>query len=293
MSSEFGLKDHHETHIVNFLRFSRSQRALSIRTIQAAYKDIEYARLRNETTLTVDEVHDILAELWESAKEEIDAELSHQSHTYVLLLRQLFLQADHWHLPMKADISELENKELLDRVRNFENEQFSGKKSNHTPRLEPFNDSGATVLLREKINSLEEENHRLREKVANLERRMIDLNENRSSKSSSDYAPKKSSRYSDEDVQQLEEKMNQLKTEMHKSKEFSSANEKSINEEMVSIKHRYLEIQEQLRMAEKELEKKFNQTNAYKNMKQMLDKKNEQIKDLRRRLNRYEPPPDD
>ena len=56
---------------------------------------------------------------------------------------------------------------------------------------------------------------------------------------------------------------------------------------MVSIKHRYLEIQEQLRMAEKELERKFNQTNAYKNMKQMLDKKNEQIKDLRRRLNRY------
>lgn len=36
-----------------------------------------------------------------------------------------------------------------------------------------------------------------------------------------------------------------------KSKEFSSTNEKSIENEMVSIKHRYLEIQEQLRMAEK------------------------------------------
>ena len=66
----------------------------------------------------------------------------------------------------------------------------------------------------------------------------------------------------------------------------SRESEKSMENEMVSIKHRYLEIQEQLRMAEKELEKKFNQTNAYKNMKQMLDKKNEQIKDLRRRLNR-------
>ena len=31
----------------------------------------------------------------------------------------------------------------------------------------------------------------------------------------------------------------------------SSANEKAINDEMISIKHRYLEIQEQLRMAEK------------------------------------------
>ena len=66
----------------------------------------------------------------------------------------------------------------------------------------------------------------------------------------------------------------------------NSKTQSSIESEMVSIKHRYLEIQDQLRMAEKELERKFNQTNAYKNMKQMLDKKNEQIKDLRRRLNR-------
>ena len=73
---------------------------------------------------------------------------------------------------------------------------------------------------------------------------------------------------------------------------------------MISAKHRYLEVLEQLKMAEKvfiwiylkiyenipfnnkELEKKFNQTNAYKNMKQMLEKKNDQIKELRKRLDR-------
>ena len=92
------------------MRFTRAQRALSLRTIQAAYRDIEHARLKNETTLTVDEVHDILAELWDVAKEEIDLELSHQSHTYILLLRQLFMQAEHWHLKLQADISELENR---------------------------------------------------------------------------------------------------------------------------------------------------------------------------------------
>jgi hypothetical protein len=76
----------------------------------------------------------------------------------------------------------------------------------------------------------------------------------------------------DDDVREMEEKMNQLRMEMHKvfldlvnlikeiilfkmffckSKEFSSANEKAIESEMISIKHRYLEIQEQLAMAEK------------------------------------------
>lgn len=104
------VKDYHQTSIVSFMRFSRAQRGLSLRTIQATYKDIEHSRLKNETTMTVDEVHDIIEELWEVAKEEIDRELSHQSHTYVLLLRQLFLQAEHWHLKLQADISELENR---------------------------------------------------------------------------------------------------------------------------------------------------------------------------------------
>lgn len=108
--SDFGLKDYHEASVVNFMRFSKAQRGLSLRSIQAAFKDIENSRLKNETTLTVDEVHDILDELWEAAKDEIETELSHQTHTYILLLRQLFVQAENWHLKLQADISELENK---------------------------------------------------------------------------------------------------------------------------------------------------------------------------------------
>lgn len=133
------------------MRFSRAQRNISIRTIHAAYKDIEHDYLKDETTMTVDEVHDLLTSLWESAKEEIDTELSHQSHTYVLLLRQLFMQAEEWHLKLQADISELENKELLDKIRAYEHEHISGKKNLQAPRLEPVNDTGATVLLKEVI----------------------------------------------------------------------------------------------------------------------------------------------
>lgn len=144
------LKDYHEVSVVNFMRFSRAQRGLSLRSIRAAYKDVEAHRLKNETTLTVDEVHDILEELWDIANEEIDRELSHQAHTYILLLRQLFIQAENWHLKLQADISELENKELLDKVRLFEEETFSNKKKNYQPpKLEPVNDTGGTMLLKE------------------------------------------------------------------------------------------------------------------------------------------------
>jgi len=41
-----------------------------------------------------------------------------------------------------------------------------------------------------------------------------------------------------------------------------------------------------------ELEKKVSQTAPFRNLKSMLQKKNEQIKDLRKRLGRYEDPDD-
>ena len=42
-------------------------------------------------------------------------------------------------------------------------------------------------------------------------------------------------------------------------------------------------------MAEKELEKKFSETGAYKNLKKMLASKNESIKEMRKKLIKYEP----
>ena len=46
-------------------------------------------------------------------------------------------------------------------------------------------------------------------------------------------------------------------------------------------------FQEQLELTEKELDKKFRETGAYKNLRDMLAKKNEQIKELRKKLGKY------
>lgn len=42
-----------------------------------------------------------------------------------------------------------------------------------------------------------------------------------------------------------------------------------------------------------ELEKRFSETGAYKNLKKMLASKNDTIKELRRKLDSYEPSTDD
>ena len=63
-----------------------------------------------EDTYTIDEVTDLLDGLVTVVRGEVDTELIHTSHTNVLLLIQLFQQAEKWHLKLQADISELENR---------------------------------------------------------------------------------------------------------------------------------------------------------------------------------------
>ena len=41
---------------------------------------------------------------------EVEGELINTAHTNVLMMRQMFQQAEKWHLKLQADISELENR---------------------------------------------------------------------------------------------------------------------------------------------------------------------------------------
>ena len=63
-----------------------------------------------EDTYTLDEVTDMLDGLCSVVRGEVESELINSAHTNVLLLRQVFSQAEKWHLKLQADISELENR---------------------------------------------------------------------------------------------------------------------------------------------------------------------------------------
>ena len=51
----------------------------------------------------------MLTELCAVVRGDLESELINTSHTHVLLLRQLFQQAEKWHLTLKPDVSVLEN----------------------------------------------------------------------------------------------------------------------------------------------------------------------------------------
>jgi leucine zipper transcription factor-like protein 1 len=116
--------------------------------------------------------------------------------------------------------------------------------------MDPINDTKSTVLLKTEIQKLQQLNEQLKTRLSQYDK--------------------------DDDLlnQQLEEN-----TRLHNNKEVS------LNEQLGANEKRLKDIQHALSLAENELEKKFNQTNTYMNMKRIIEQKNQQIRQLRQQLN--------
>ncbi|XP_074051960.1 leucine zipper transcription factor-like protein 1 isoform X2 [Macrotis lagotis] len=280
------------------MRFARSKRGLRLKTVDSCFEDIKDSRLVDET-YTMDEVTEVLNELQTVVHSEIESELINTSCTNVLLLRQLFSQAEKWYLKLQTDISELENRELLEQVAEFEKAELStsNKKSNSEnmkpSRLVPLNEGGTSELLNKEILRLQEENEKLKSRIKNIELQATNALEDKSKleRALRDMQIAQGDQKSiirTRDVSDLEHTVAALKNEFQKTLNDTTENKKTLEENLVSTKHDLLKVQEQLSVTEKELEKKFQQTAAYRSLKEILMKKNEQIKDLRKRLAKYE-----
>ncbi|XP_026148694.1 leucine zipper transcription factor-like protein 1 isoform X2 [Mastacembelus armatus] len=289
--AEFGFNEHHQNEVINYMRFARSKRVLRLKTIDSCFEELKDSRLVEET-FTVDEVREMLDGLQAVVRGEVEMELINTAHTNVLLLRQLFSQAEKFYLRLQSDISELENRELLEQVAEFEKTDFkTPDKMNQDlskPKLAPLNEGGVSELLNKEIARLQGENDKLKARLRTLESQaMSALDE----KTKAERALKDLRKVQGEkqEISSLEDTVAALKEDYEKSLSVNAASQKDLQENLISAKHELLRVQEQLVLAEKDLEKKFQQTAAYRNMKEILTKKNEQIKEMRKRLQRYEP----
>ncbi|XP_009074742.1 PREDICTED: leucine zipper transcription factor-like protein 1 [Acanthisitta chloris] len=282
------------------MRFARFKRGLCLKTVDSCFQDLKDSRLVEET-FTVDEVIDMLDGLQSVIHSEVESELINTTYTNVLLLRQLFSQAEKWYLKLQTDVSDLENRELLDQVAEFEKSEFtsSNKKPSADPvkpKLAPLNEGGSE-LLNKRVAHLQEENEKLKTRLKTIETQATAALDEKSKLEKSlrdlqmiqgDQKVNIIKMNANQDITELENKVAALKSQFEKTLNDTTANQKFLEEDLVTTKHNLLRVQDQLSAAEKELEKKFQQTAAYRNMKEILTKKNDQIKDLRRRLSKYE-----
>ncbi|CAL1295690.1 unnamed protein product [Larinioides sclopetarius] len=187
MAEDLTLSDHHSEMIASYLKFAKFQRGKHVRIIDQTFDDMKQSRLI-EGTFTADEVRDMLDELCALLKGDLEIELINTAHTAALLLFQMCVQAQQWHLKLNADISELENRDLLEKVNKFEERIVSNsleKGLNGSPlklnKLQPLAENvGATQLLQAEIDRLNEENRRLSEKLKDVEKRALEVLESKS-----------------------------------------------------------------------------------------------------------------
>ncbi|XP_060920564.1 leucine zipper transcription factor-like protein 1 isoform X2 [Labrus bergylta] len=289
--AEFGFNEHHQNEAINYMRFARSKRLLRLKTIDSCFEELKDSRLVEET-FTVDEVREMLDGLQAVVRGEVEMELINTAHTNVLLLRQLFSQAEKFYLRLQSDISELENRELLEQVAEFEKTDFktTDKINQETskPKLAPLNEGGVSELLNKEITRLQEENDKLKARLRTLESQAMSALDERTR---AERALKDLQKVQGEqqEINCLEDTVAALREDYERSLSANAMSQKDLQENLISAKHELLRVQEQLALAEKELDKKFQQTAAYRNMKEILTKKNEQIKEIRKRLQRYEP----
>ncbi|XP_078395668.1 leucine zipper transcription factor-like protein 1 isoform X3 [Cetorhinus maximus] len=225
---------------------------------------------------------------------EVESELINTAYTNVLLLRQLFCQAEKWYLKLQTDISDLENRELLEQVAEFEKAEFSssGKKANSEiikPKLAPLNEGGVSELLSKEITRLQDENDKLKARLKTVETQATSALEEKLKleqflKDLDKVSEDQKSKLKSQEVAVLEETLAALKADFEKNLSMSTERQKTLQDNLILTKHDLLKVQEHLSLTEKELEKKFQETAAYRNMKEILTKKNEQVKELRKRL---------
>ncbi|XP_055037410.1 leucine zipper transcription factor-like protein 1 isoform X3 [Misgurnus anguillicaudatus] len=257
--ANFGFNEHHQNEVINYMRFARSKQALRLKTIDSCFQDLKDSRLVEET-YTVDEVAEMLDGLQVLVRGEVEMELINTAHTNVLLLRQLFSQAEKFYLRLQTDISELENRELLEQVAEFEKTDFkpNSKMNQETskPKLAPLNEGGVSELLQKEISRLQEDNEKLKTRLKTLESQAMSALDD---KSKAERALKdlqktqvdQQSAMHTQEIANLEDTVAAMQADFEKTLNANAASQKDLHENLVSAKHDLLRIQEQLALAEK------------------------------------------
>ncbi|KAM9329169.1 leucine zipper transcription factor-like protein 1 [Gastrophryne carolinensis] len=280
------LAEHHRAEVVAFMRLAAGKRQLRMRSVGACFSAVCEGRLSlDEESYTAEEVRELVSGLRAAVLGELELELLHSSHMSALLLVQLFQQAERWRLRMRADLSELENRQLLEGV--AEMEQGAGTSAaTAKPRLQPIGDPAQ--LLNEEIARLQEENDKLRARLRALEGHVTAALDDKTA------AQRQLQQLKEEapplrDDSQMDDALAKMKLDFQKSLEERDAAKRSLEDDLTGAQRQLLRTQEELGAAQRELDRKFQETTAYRNMKDMLGRKNEQIRQLRHALAKYEP----
>eukprot|EP00033_Pygsuia_biforma_P003558 GCRY01003893.1.p1 GENE.GCRY01003893.1~~GCRY01003893.1.p1 ORF type:complete len:264 (+),score=67.40 GCRY01003893.1:139-930(+) len=162
---ETKLTAEHEQELVSVMKFLKMKRAVFVRDVKTTFEEVKDSSLA-EDTYSASEVESLFNSLGDVMQSNTETELIHLSRMNGLLLRQLFEQAQAWHLHLHCDTAQMENMELLKEFAEFEEEMEKNKLRSQNPLLKSLGTRPSNELLSNELDRLRLENKNLKEQLS-------------------------------------------------------------------------------------------------------------------------------
>jgi len=151
-------------------------------------------------------------------------------------------------------------------------------------------EQASNVAEKENVDSCNTSNkavasiHKLEMDLIAAKEEIIRLQEELLASSSNESLPRPEESSSGVELEAVQEAMQKLSEELVSSKISACEQAEKLKQDLEARENKLRQVQSNLLLAEKELDKKFQATAAYTNMKKILMQKNNQIKSLRKKV---------
>jgi len=301
--AEHILNPDHASALVEYVRFLRRKREGCVSEVVAEFKELKEMRLF-EDNYTKDDVEGLVDGLLALVKTTMKKDLQTSNHSSVLLLKQMFEQAEKANTTLTADLSSTEDRNLLRAVEQWE-DGMSGsaavpqlKARAATPKasgapalpvigqtqdpkllasLEEQKDSNASLTdkfqkLQVQCTGFLKDNTSMRAEIEALKAENKTLSSSSSSSATSSAA--------------LQGQVARLESELAAARSAPAAHSgvDSLMEDLRSSQSQVSDLSEKLEAAKVEIEARIEKSKQFANMRQMLAKKNATVTALRDKL---------
>mmetsp|Transcript_18240 Transcript_18240/g.18307 ORF Transcript_18240/g.18307 Transcript_18240/m.18307 type:complete len:277 (+) Transcript_18240:118-948(+) len=256
------LSEENEEQVRKYIRFFRQKKDGMIRSITSEIDDAKQDRL-NEDMFTVDDMSDFSDHITSLVKNQLVSEISDIINMNALIISKILENAQSQGAQIELDIGGAENHALLQAVEKMTLDAVPRtRKPGKIETLPSFKDEAKA--MKEEVDRVMSSNHVLQERFSSVQ--------NDATKLAKENAALKN------EVTGLTRKVNEL-----------SGNRAESKSERESSNAQIERLEDELERYRQESAKRISESPQFQQMRDLMKRQNDKMKQLRRKLQRYEP----
>jgi leucine zipper transcription factor-like protein 1 len=263
------LSDAHKNELARFSQFFKNKRELHVRHMQLLMGELGEDRITEEI-LQKGEVQAIFADAQEQVAAHVREILDSQSLQAMAHIATLLSFAQASGVELEADVHHVEDSSRCAMVAEVANSISAPRAAPNAGRLPQLGAVGGMVGSQE-VRDLKEENRKMVDRYQQMQKQVSDLLKERSMLS--------------DELEGVKSTFKQLKDQMQAGQGFAAEDmENALSNARAQLDAKNREIEN----ISSELNSHVGNSSQFRDMRSMMAKKNQQLKDLRARLAQYE-----